>query len=605
MRHCHDRSNGPPYSASQIGWSLILCGVLFLWFSQLTFGQAVPSLPPRIDPSQRSGEPPPFQPEEPLRQRKPPTSILPPLTPPVEPKAPRLPTIRLFVKEIQVIGSTVFSSEELMAVTAPYTNRQVTSEDLEELRQSLTLLYVKNGYVNSGALLPDQSVESGVIIYQIIEGVLSNIEIEGPKHFHNFYFTSRLFQSAGTPLNVNPLQNRLQLFLADSRIERLNAELKPGLRRGEGVLRLKVQEASPYRALAEFNNFQTPTVGAERGVGTAIHQNLLGLGDVFQFTYIRSEGTDPLIDFSYTLPFTPWDTTFIFRYRLANFEVIEEPFTSADFELDTEIFSGIFRQPIYRTRNQELAVSVGVEYLQNQNFFDGGMPAPFLVPGSTPDGKNVITALRFIQDWIYRQPNQVLSARSRFSVGIDAFDATINSGDTPDGQFFSWLGQFQWAQRLQTRRIQLISRMDFQFTNDDLFPLEEFAMGGRFTVRGYRENTLVRDNAFFFSFESRIPVITSALGVDILQIAPFVDVGRSWNTKAPNPRPETLASVGLGLRWFIVPGTQFQVYWGQRLNHVTNPHDNLQDFGIHVQFVLDMLTTAQHFFGAIEPIVEP
>ena len=602
MRNCHQLSTVRPSLASHIAWLLVFCSVLVLCFSELTFGQAVP-IPPRIDPSQRSGEPPPLQPDEPLRPRKPPTSILPPLKPPAEPEAPRLPAISVFVKDIQVIGSTVFSAEELTAVTAPYTNRQVSSEDLEELRQALTLLYVNRGFVNSGALLPDQSVEGGVILYQIIEGVLSNIEIEGTKHFFKSYFTSRLFQSAGAPLNINPLQERLKIFLADTRIQRLNAELKPGLRRGEGVLHLKVQEASPYRLLSEFNNFQTPTVGAERGVATAIHQNLLGFGDVFQFTYIRSEGTDPIVDVSYNIPFTPWDTAFIFRYRLANFNVIEEPFAAFDIQLDTQIFSGMFRQPLYRTRNQELAFSVGVEHLENQNFVMGaGFP---LLPGATADGKQIITALRFIQDWVIRQSTQVFSARSRFSVGIDAFDATINSGDTPDGQFFSWLGQFQWARRLQTARIQLLGRLDFQFTNDDLFPLEEFAMGGRYTVRGYRENTLVRDNAFFFSFESRIPVITSALGVDILQIAPFVDVGRSWNTKAPNPRPETLASVGLGLRWFIVPGTQFQVYWGQRLNHVTNPHDNLQDFGIHVQFALDMLTTAQHFFGSIESIVEP
>ena len=588
---------------SRVGWLLAVCCVLNLWSFEPSFGQVVPpGIPPRIDPSQRSGEPPPLQPDEPLRPRQPGQPILPPLTPPLEkPEGPRLPSIRVFVKKIMVVGSTVFSTEELNTVTAPYTNRVVTTEDLEELRQALTLLYVSRGYVNSGALLPDQEVKEGVILFAIIEGTLTNIEIEGTEHFYNFYFTSRLFQSAGIPLNINPLQNRLRLFLADPRIARLNAELKPGQKKGESVLRLKVQEASPYRALAEFNNFQTPTVGAERGVATAIHQNLLGLGDAFQFTYIQSEGTEPFLDLTYNLPLTSWDTEFIFRYRLANFAVIEAPFAAADIKLDTEIFSGTFRQPLYRTPTQELAFSVAVEHLQTQAFAFG-VPAPFLIPGATVDGKQIITALRFIQEYLHRQPNQTFSARSRFSVGLDAFDATINSGDTPDGQFFSWLGQFQWARRLLPTRIQLISRMDFQFTNVDLFPLEEFAMGGRFTVRGYRENTLVRDNAFFFSFESRIPVITSALGVDILQFAPFVDVGRSWNTNLPNPRPVTLASVGAGLRWFIVPGSQFQVYWGQRLNHVFNPKTNLQDFGIHVQFVVDMLATAEYFFGSIEAL---
>ena len=157
----------------------------------------------------------------------------------------------------------------------------------------------------------------------------------------------------------------------------MNAELQPGLRRGESVLKLKVEEASPYQLFGEFNNFQTPTVGAERGVGTGIHRNLLGLGDVFQFTYAQSEGTLPLIDINYNLPFTPWDTALIVRYRLTNFTVVEEPFTPLDIQLDTQIFSGTIRQPIFRTREQEVGLSFVFEHLQNQNTFNQGQPGPF------------------------------------------------------------------------------------------------------------------------------------------------------------------------------------------------------------------------------------
>jgi len=123
-------------------------------------------------------------------------------------------------------------------------------------------------------------------------------------------------------------------------------------------------------------------------------------------------------------------------------------------------------------------------------------------------------------------------------------------------------------------------------------------MGGRFSVRGYRENTLVRDNALLFSFETRIPVWQTALGQDILQVASFADVGRSWNTGRPNPSPEVLASIGLGTLWYVpqLPGSTFQVYWGLRLNSVPNPHDNLQDYGLHVQMTYQALPLS----GAVE-----
>src|SRR5512132_2168261 len=90
---------------------------------------------PRVDPLGRSGPPPlQFPPAEPPSLPQP---ILPPL--PSEPPtgAPTFPQVRVFVRAIRVTGSTVFAQEDLAQVTAPYVNRQLTTEDLEALRLAL------------------------------------------------------------------------------------------------------------------------------------------------------------------------------------------------------------------------------------------------------------------------------------------------------------------------------------------------------------------------------------------------------------------------------------------------------------------------------------
>jgi hemolysin activation/secretion protein len=73
--------------------------------------------------------------------------------------------------------------------------------------------------------------------------------------------------------------------------------------------------------------------------------------------------------------------------------------------------------------------------------------------------------------------------------------------------------------------------------------------------------------------------------------APFIDVGRSWNAKIPTPDPTTLASIGVGLRLGFFGRAFANVYWGQQLNHVSDvpPGGNLQDHGLHVQFILNIL----------------
>lgn len=557
-------------------------------------------LPPIFDPTLRSGEP-----RAPLKKEfKPPTPppslTLPPVPIPPEGDVQKeLGQVRVFVKTIQVIGNTVFPDSDIKAVTTPYENRIVTTEDLERLRLALTLLYINNGYITSGAVIPDQDVRDGVIQIQIIEGTLSRIDVEGTNWFRRGYVSDRLMLGAGPPLKIEPLQERLQLLQRDPRLERINADLRPGDQRGESVLNVKVKEASPWKVWLDFNNYQTPLVGAERGLVTLAHQNVTGHGDPFSITSGGSRGVHPIIDASYTLPLNRYDTTFTASYRRNEFLVVADQFRALDLNSQSEIFSFTLRHPIYRTLTDELAVAITGEHLYNKitSAFDlQGQPFRF-IPGSSDTGVSTVSTLRFIQEYQHRTASSVIALRSRVSVGFDVLGATINSREAttangeplPSGRFVSWLGQAQAVKRLDyLGGWQILGRLDLQLSNNRLFPLEQVPVGGRFSVRGYRENTFVRDNAFLASLESRVPLLKYASGEDMVQFAQFVDVGRSWMSREPTHGLQTLASVGLGIRWNVLPRdrARFELYWGVPLNHLPRPSGNLQDYGIHLQAVV-------------------
>jgi hemolysin activation/secretion protein len=515
-------------------------------------------------------------------------------TVPQEPPEPKLGSVRVFVRDIRVTGSTVFSEAELAEVTTPYRNRVLTTDDLEHARLALTLLYVNKGYITSGAVIPDQDVKDGTVTIQMIEGKLSRIDVEGNKWFRDSYLRDRVARGAGTPVRIGALQERIQLLQQDTRIERINAELKPGDARGESVLNLRVKDANPFRAWLEFNNYQTPVVGAERGLATVAHQNLTGHGDPFTFTYGRSSGVNPIIDTAYTLPLNAYDTTFTAYYRKNSFLVVEDPFQTLDLNVDSQIIGLALRQPVYRTVYDEFALGITGEhlYLKTTSAFDvPGLPSLF-IPGSSDTGVATVSALRFIQEYVHRSPTLVFAALSRFSVGLNVLGATINTGAVPDGQFFSWMGQTQAVKRLEDWwGLQILGRVAVQLANDRLFPLEQMPVGGRFSVRGYRENTLVRDDAVMASVETRFPLFRFPSGEDRLQFAQFIDFGRAWAAKGETPDPTTLASIGVGLRWAILPleRARFEVYWGQQLNHVRGGEGNLQDYGIHLQLVVAVL----------------
>jgi hemolysin activation/secretion protein len=567
--------------------------------STSAFAQTTINPMQQIDPSGRSGEPPGPLKEEFQRPKPPPSPVLPivPLPPEGEPEK-RPGTLRVFVQYVHVVGSTVFSDAEIAEVTAPYTNRTLLTEDLERLRLSLTLLYINKGYLTSGAIIPDQDVISGVITVQIIEGKLTRIDVEGNRWFRSSYLSDRLSLGSRTPVTLDPLQEQLQLLQQDRRIERVNAELRPGDQQGDSVLNVRVKDRNPFHASMEVNNYQTPLVGEIRGIGTLVDDNLTGNGDPLSLSYGQSSGAFPIAYASYALPLNRYGTTFSPYYRRYDFKLIESPFDPLNIKTDTEIIGMSLRHPIYKTVTDEVALSIIGEHLFTQSFLFGDIPFNFF-PGFQ-NGAATVSALRFAQDWTHRTLDTVLAVRSRFSVGLNVLSATINADpDTPDGQFFSWLGQAQAIKQFgeELLSMQLLGRMDLQLTNSPLFPLEQVALGGRYTVRGYREVTILRDNSFIASVEPRFPLLRWANGEPMVQFAPFVDVAHGWNlgdNRAPvatsTNLPDTLASVGAGLRWNILPNDRasFEVYWGQQLNHVPEISNTIQDHGVHLGIVINL-----------------
>ena len=188
--------------------------------------------------------------------------VLPPLpkSPPDEASPDITTAPHVFVKEYKFVGNTVFSDETLAQVAAPYAGRNITFEALQELRHKLTLYYTDRGYINSGALIPDQKVAEGVISFVIIEGSLTDIAIEGNNRLRTPYIRNRLALGAGPPLNINDLQEKFQLLHQNPLIRRINAELGPGVRLGEATLKARVEEARAWELGLQFSNSRSPSV---------------------------------------------------------------------------------------------------------------------------------------------------------------------------------------------------------------------------------------------------------------------------------------------------------------------------------------------------------
>jgi len=496
---------------------------------------------------------------------------------------------RLFVREFHFVGNRIYSPAVLAGITAPYTNRAITTGELEDARRAVTMFYINHGYINSGAIIPDQDPAAGVVTLRIIEGTLTKINVHANNWLRDSYITNRLERWSGPPLNLAEMQQGLQMLRQNPNVQQVNAELLPGTAPGQSILDLRVADQQPFRAGIQLDNHRPPSVGSEEISANAADLNLTGHSDPLNLNYgIANDGVNGGWGFSgwdnvggdYTVPVTRFNTTLGVRASRENTSIIEYPFTPLDISSETTDFGCVLRQPFFQTPNREFALAVSYDRRQNNSTLLG---QPFNVSPGAVNGWMTVSVLGLSQEFIDRGQDHVLALRSTFNLGLDVLGATDDGipGD-PNGKFFAWLGQAQYVQRLFHTQNELILRATGQWTHDNLLALEQISIGGSDTVRGYLENQLVRDSGVASTIEFHVPVLYNKSGNGIVQLAPFFDYGGAWNVGG-SPAPTTIYSTGIGLLLTPDKYVSAELYWGYRLYHVDLPSNNPQDLGLTFQ----------------------
>lgn len=541
-----------------------------------------PDLRPDLSPGTTTPPiPVPPLPEQPLPPLPSPEELLPsPAQPQPLDELPGDAPVRVFVERFNVLGSTVFNEAELAEVTAPFSGREITFAELLQARSAVTQLYVERGYITSGAFIPPQTIEDGVITIQVIEGSLEAININGTRRLNPGYVRSRLALVAGTPLNQNRLLEGLQLLQLDPLIRSISADLQAGTRSGTSVLEVEVQEADSFNVQIGLNNGRSPSVGSFRRQIQFNQANLLGFGDGLSVEYTNTDGSNE-VDASYTLPLNPRNGTLRLAFGRANSEVIEEPFDQADIAAPSRYYELVYRQPMIQTPTEELALGFTASRQESRTKIGGGgFPISL---DADDEGRTNVSALRFFQEWTERSSQDVFAVRSQFSLGVDWLNATV-SDQNPDSRFFVWRGQGQWV-RLLARDTLLLVRTDVQLSDSPLVSLEQFSIGGPQSVRGYRQDALLTNDGAFFSTEVRVPILRVSQIRGVLQITPFVDVGAAWNNPGVELDPSTLVGVGVGLLWQQGDDFSARLDWGIPLVSIEGEKKTWQENGIYFSIV--------------------
>jgi hemolysin activation/secretion protein len=383
---------------------------------------------------------------------------------------------KITVEEFRFEGNTAFSQEELAEITQPFTDRQLSFSELLQARSEVTKFYVSRGYVTSGAYIPPQTLDNGLVIIKIIEGGLEAINVQVEGKLNPDYVRDRLWLAAGKPLNVPRLLEALQLLQLNPIISKISSELANSAEPGQSILNVSVETARSFYPSIILDNGRNPQVGSFRRGVTLEDINLSGNGDTLQGTYLNTDGSNDL-DVSYAIPLTPENGTLTLGFRNITGKVIEYPFSLLDLKSYYQKYLVSFRQPLWQTPYSEFALGLGFDHQTSSNTLLG---YAFPSRGSDIDGNTRLSSLRFSQDWLQRSDTDVLAAHSEFALGINAFntttpfDAQYNSS-APDSNYFLWRSQAQWVHLLSPDTL-LLAKTNIQIADGAIDLLHKYYM---------------------------------------------------------------------------------------------------------------------------------
>ena len=463
------------------------------------------------------------------------------------------------LKTIEVTPTSLLTPEEIKRVTSVYIGVPVTLEDVEGLRDALTEMIVAKGYINSGAVLPDQDISSGKLSITIVEGRLSRVEVTGTKYLNQAYLVQRLKIDPNRPLSAAELQTAYQLLLQDRNISHLNARLVPGDKPGEAVFDIDTTEQPRYGWSTFLASDRSPAVGDTRGGLSGHFASLVLPGDDVSGEIGRTSGmTDEAL--SYSAPLTSQNLMLNLQVQGANAKILAHPFNALDAISDSLYESVGLSYPLIVEPGRSLILASEIDHIRVRTALLG---EDFSFSPGAVDGITEYTTSRTTLTYSY------VSNLSSYVVSLTGSKGLLgNRLATGVDRYFGYLDlSGSYIRRVNDENHRLVLKGAIRASHEALYATEMFVIGGGDTVRGYRQNALLGTSGYWASAEYQVPMVSvihlkaqvpSYIAPSTLMIGAFIDAGHVDAYASPAAGgPRELAAVGLHARW--TPTARFDV----------------------------------------------
>ncbi len=479
------------------------------------------------------------------------------------------PVQSVLIKTIQLKGNTLLPEAELMELTTHLMGKERTLDDLTQAATAIQQAYREAGYGGVVAFIPEQKLENGDVIIQIVEGKIDRINLSGNERYDDNNIRNSLpsLKQGETPI-VRNIDRNIQMA-NENPAKKLRVSLVAGSKSGAVDADVKVSEERPLRLLFGVDSAGTPGTGNFRTNMGIQHANLWNRDHIGTFQF-QTSPTDPgraqIYSAGYRIPFYNQHAALDAFYAHSNVDSVTASAPTGPFGFTGRGDVAGFRAHRFLTRWGEYdhRMTFGWDWRHFNNNCSSQGASGF---GVCREIATDVTIAPLSLGYTGQKEGQ------RFSWGINTnFSGNVGGSDEStfntvrlgaDKHYVVWRF-FGFSNVNLPAGFGLATRVSAQYSPHALVPGEQFgiggggsAMGGMISVRGYREREIVGDYGVSFNVEGLGPDFAKLVESESLSLRPigFFDFGWAGNNHGrPCDAKGTtceIAGAGGGIRFAI------------------------------------------------------
>lgn len=450
------------------------------------------------------------------------------------------------VQSIRIAGNTVFDTTTLHALVADAEGKSLTLAQLGELAGRITGHYRSHGYPLARAVVPAQTIESGVVRLEIIEARYGKISRDNRSRVTDSLLEATLAPLQGGQAVEQAELDHALLLLSDIPGAVVDAALKPGDAVGTSDLLVNITPRPSVSGGAVLDNYGNRYTGRVRVGGTVNFINPLHHGDVLTVNGLSSGHGMSYARVAYESLLNGRGTRAGAAYSALRY-TLGEPIAALGAHGTARVQSAWAKQPLVRTRDVNLYGQLQYDRMQLRDHID----ASDVRNDRHLDNLTVSLAGDARDGLLSGGVNAWNVAWTSGRVGFD--DAAAQLADAgsarTQGSFTKWQANLARLQSVSPAN-GLYLAFSAQWASSNLDPSQKMTAGGAYTVRAYDTGAVSGDTGYLTTIEFRHSL--GAVWQGQWEAVAFIDsahVQVNKNVWVAGTNSATLTGAGVGLNW--------------------------------------------------------